>query len=102
MASGEAKKTTDHSRIRKWTEERGGHPATVTGTGSRGGAGVLRIDYPGYGGKDSLKEISWEEFFKKFDEEELAFLYQDKTATGRQSRFSKLVSRGSSRQRRSA
>jgi hypothetical protein len=102
MASGEAKKTTDHSKIRKWAEERGAHPATVKGTGGRGDAGLLRIDYPGYRGKESLKEISWDEFFKKFDESDLAFLYQEKTATGRQSRFSKLVSRNSQRQRKSA
>src|SRR5688500_17004509 len=102
MASGDAKKTTDHSKIRKWAEERGAHPATVKGTGGRGDAGLLRIDYPGYRGKESLKEISWDEFFKKFDESDLAFLYQEKTGTGRQSRFSKLVSRNSQRQRKSA
>jgi hypothetical protein len=102
MASGEAKKTTDHNKIRRWAEERGAHPATVKGTGGRGDAGLLRIDYPGYRGKESLKEISWDEFFKKFDESDLAFLYQEKTATGRQSRFSKLVSRNSQRQRKSA
>ena len=51
--------------------------------------GLLRIDYPGYSGEESLEEISWEEFFKKFDEEELVFLYQDED----NSRFSKFVSR---------
>ena len=101
MPGAQAKKTTDHTRIQKWAAERGGHPATVEGTGSRGGAGVLRIDYPGYRGKDRLKEISWDQFFRKFDEENLAFLYQEKTATGRQSRFNKFVSR-ESRRRRSA
>ena len=34
MATGtsEAKVTTDHKEIRKWVEERGGHPARVKGT----------------------------------------------------------------------
>jgi anaerobic selenocysteine-containing dehydrogenase len=41
---------------------------------------VLRFDFPGYRGKDKLEPISWDEFFKKFDEKKLVFLYQDRTA----------------------
>jgi len=87
--------TTDHEQIREWVEERGGRPACVKGTGGRGDTGLLRIDYPGRGDDDKLKEISWDEFFEKFDEQGLAFLHQDKTKGGRTSRFSKLVARGS-------
>jgi hypothetical protein len=54
---------------------------------------MLRIDFPGYSGADSLQEISWDEFFEKFDEQGLALLYQEKTKDGRQSNFNKLVSR---------
>jgi hypothetical protein len=89
----ESKKTTDHDEIRRWVEERGGQPATVEGTESGGEPGVLRIDYPGVGEDDKLKPISWEEFFEKFDEEQLAFLYQEETSSGDESRFSKLVRR---------
>jgi len=85
--------TTNHDEIRKWAEARGGKPATVKRTEDNGEAGVLRIDFPGYSGAGSLEEISWEEFFKKFDEKKLAFLYQDKTSSGEQSRFFKFVSR---------
>ena len=88
-----SKTTTNHDEIRKWAEARGGKPATVKRTESNGEAGVLRIDFPGYSGSDSLEAISWEEFFKKFDEKQLAFLYQEKTSSGEQSRFFKLVSR---------
>jgi len=88
-----SKTTTNHDEIRKWAEARGGKPATVKRTESNGEAGVLRIDFPGYRGSDSLEEISWDEFFKKFDEKQLAFLYQDETSSGEQSRFFKLVSR---------
>jgi len=71
-------------------EERGGHPATVKRTMEKGDEpGLLRIDYPGFSGSDSLEEISWEAFFKKFDEEKLAFLYDDEP----ENRFSKLVAR---------
>jgi hypothetical protein len=86
--------TTDHDEIRNWVEERGGHPATVRRTESAGHEpGILRIDYPGYSGRESLEEISWEDFFDKFEKEKLAFLYQDETAGGDCSRFSKLIAR---------
>src|SRR5438309_4590918 len=91
--AGETKITTNHEEIRKWAEARGGKPATVKRTENDGEAGVLRIDFPGYSGAGSLEEISWDEFFRKFDEKNLAFLYQDETSSGEQSRFFKLVSR---------
>jgi hypothetical protein len=91
--AGESKTTTDHQTIRKWVEERGGRPARVKGTGSNGDAGLLRIDYPGRGDDDALEEIDWDAFFKGFEENELAFLYQEETKDGDESRFSKLVSR---------
>jgi hypothetical protein len=90
--AGESRTTTNHDEIRKWAEARGGKPATVKSTESKGEPGVLRIDFPGYRGQDTLEEISWDAFFAKFDEKHLAFLYQDKTSSGEQSRFFKLVS----------
>jgi hypothetical protein len=94
MSDSEAKKTTDHEEIRRWVEERGGRPAKVKGTeGSGDDPGVLRIDFPGVGEEDRLEEISWDEWFKKFDEENLAFLYQDEVKSGEESRFVKLVRR---------
>jgi hypothetical protein len=91
--AGETKRTTDHEVIRKWVEERGGSPATVEDTGSKNEPGILRIDFPGYGNDGSLKRISWEDFFEKFEEKKLAFLYQDEMRDGEQSRFNKFVSR---------
>lgn len=90
--SGSAKTTTDHETIRRWVEERGGHPATVAGTHRGEEAGVLRIDFEGDGRDDKLEEISWDTFFEKFEESNLAFLYQDEQG-GKPSRFFKLVSR---------
>ena len=87
----EAKTTTDHNEIRRWVEERGGFPASVKGTGDQKDPGLLRIDYPGFSGEERLQKISWEEFFTKFDSENLAFLYQDEP----DSRFSKLIDRTS-------
>lgn len=87
--------TTDHETIRKWAEERGGKPAHVKRTGNKNDTGIIRIDFPGYSGGDSLEEISWEEFFEKFEASNLALVYQEETAEGERSNFNKLVSRES-------
>jgi len=97
MADTTSNTTIDHKEIQRWVDERGGHPARVKGTESKNSAGLLRIDYPGFSGEDSLEEISWEEFFDAFEKNGLAFLYQDKTADGKTSRFSKLVDRSSAK-----
>jgi len=91
----DARVTTDHNQIRRWVAERGGWPARVKGTDSNGKGGVLRIDYSGFSGEDTLERINWEEFFGTFDENNLAFLYQDKLEGGETSRFSKLIDRNS-------
>ena len=90
--SHESKTTTDHDEIKKWVEDRGGRPAIVKGT-EKGESALLRIDYPGFSGEDTLEQIEWDEFFQIFDDNELAFLYQDATEGGGESRFSKFVNR---------
>jgi hypothetical protein len=103
VAMSEAKSTTDHQKIKSWVEERGGKPAAVKGTGSGGDdPGVLRIDFPGYTGEESLEQITWEQFFDKFEKERLAFLYQEETKEGNKSRFSKLTNRESTEQSKRA
>ncbi|GGM93159.1 hypothetical protein GCM10010967_27840 [Dyadobacter beijingensis] len=95
-SAGDSKSNTstrDHDTIRHWVEQRGGVPSVVKGTAKKkDGGGILRIDFPGYSGEDSLEEISWDEFFQKFDDSKLEFLYQEKTADGKESRFNKFVS----------
>ena len=87
--SADSQVTTDHEEIRRWVEERGGQPARVKGRD------LLRIDYPGFSGEDTLEPMDWEEFFQVFDENNLAFLYQETTKDGGESRFSKFVDRDS-------
>jgi hypothetical protein len=91
---GESQTTTDHEVIRTWAEERGGRPAQVSVTGD-GEVGILRIEFPDYpeNRDEALEPISWDEFFDKFEKEKLAFLYQDTTAGGEQSRFFKFINR---------
>lgn len=91
--------TTDHDVIRKWVEARGGRPTRAAGTGGENDPGMLRIDFPGYRGAKALEPISWDEFFRKFDEKNLAFLYQDTTAQGKESRFFKFISRETAEKR---
>lgn len=85
----DAQRTTSHDTIRRWAEERGGRPATVAQT-TDDSAGVLRIDFEPENA-EGLELISWQDFFDKFDEENLEFLYQDQTEDGSVSRFHKFV-----------
>jgi hypothetical protein len=89
----EAKTTTNHETIRQWVEERDGKPATVEGTGEGEDAGLLRIDFPDGEADPGLETIEWDDFFAKFDESGLAFLYQEQTADGELSRFCKFVNK---------
>lgn len=85
--------TTDHEEIRRWAEERHAKPSCVKGTGDKKDTGVIRLDFPGYSGEDRLEEISWDDWFQKFDDNDLGLLIQDKTADGKKSNFNKLVKR---------
>ena len=88
-----AQKTTDHKAIQRWVESRGGRPSRVASTGEEGEGGILLIDF---GEKEpSLEEISWEEFFRTFEDRHLAFLYQDEAGKGGKSRFFKFIDRDS-------
>jgi hypothetical protein len=90
----DAQKTTDHDTIRHWVEERHGKPASVPGTGKGDeDIGLLQIDFAEDGDDESLERISWDKFFEKFEQKQLAFLYQDQKANGEPSTFNKLVVR---------
>jgi len=83
MASAEP--VTDHEEIRQWAEKHGGRPSKVE-TDEPGG--ILRLDF---GDKEeNLTEISWDEFFQIFDDNELALLLQEDK---QRSRFNKFVAR---------
>lgn len=92
MAS-ESHTTTDHDEIRRWVEEHDGQPASVQDTSKGDDPGVLRIDFPGGAGSDELEHLSWDDWFEKFDDNDLAFLYQEKKSSGEDSTFFKLVRR---------
>ena len=92
MSSHSSKTTTDLKKIQEWAEERNGKPVKVKGTGGKND-GLLRIDFPGYSGGDTMEEISLDEWYKIFKENDLQFLYQEETSGGKESRFFKLINK---------
>jgi hypothetical protein len=96
MAS-DSRMLTDHDEIREWAEARKARPAAVKRTETADDPGIIRLDFPGYSGEGTLDPISWDEWFEKFDDSNLALLVQDKTADGERSNFNKLVHREQAR-----
>jgi hypothetical protein len=87
--------TTDHEEIRRWAEKQGGKPAAVRRTHQGGDIGIIRIMFPNaaHSEHDQLEEISWDEFFRQFEESKLALLHEP------DGRFSKLVGRDTAERR---
>ncbi len=87
--------TTNPEEIRRWVEARGGRPAAVAPLlqdefGLKA-IGALRIAFPEEHDKGNLEMLPWETFFEVFEARSLAFLYQERTSTGEQSRFNKFI-----------
>lgn len=94
--------TTDHDQIRKWAESRGGKPAAVKATHRGDDPGIIRLIFPDAPNANdgSLEEISWDDFFEKFDEAGLALLYQENLSGDGKSLFNKLIGRETAEARR--
>ena len=58
-----------------------------------GAPGVLRIDFPGGAGKTGWRAHRWDRWLEYFDQNDLAFVYQQRKADGEESTFFKLVRR---------
>lgn len=84
--SGTTRRTSNPVIIRRWTEQRGGHPARVAAIPD---GGVPRIAF----GKPEagLELIGWDRFFEIVHKRELAFLYQEETEDGSTSKFYKFI-----------
>jgi hypothetical protein len=81
--------TRNHDVIKTWAQHRKATPATVPGTEHEGRPGVLRFDFPGYGGR-SLEKIPWDDWFRTFDTRKLTFLFQEHKRDGAESNFFRL------------
>lgn len=87
--------TTDHDAIRRWIEARGGRPVRMPVEADPESHGCpLHVDFAGLTGEDCGEPVEWDEFFATFEEEKLAFVYQEHTAHGEISRAAKFVDRG--------
>ena len=53
---------------------------------------MLRINFSS-NTKEGLNDISWELFFEIFDENNLAFLYQEENIDGDQAKFYKIINK---------
>ncbi|MFI9633709.1 hypothetical protein ACIHAX_13535 [Nocardia sp. NPDC051929] len=81
--------TRNHDVIRRWAAQRGARPATVPGSEHDGRLGVLRFDFPGYGGA-VLRPVRWEEWFATFDARRLRFWYVERGTDDPPSNFNRL------------
>lgn len=97
---GTTQRTTDHATIRTWAEARGTRPSAVKGPGAGHEISGLRLD--SRDGESWLEEITWDEFFRRFEEMGLEFLYQDVSRDGEPSTFYRLINRTPRSQERAA
>ena len=76
-------RTTDHKVIRKWVALKKGTPAIIDHRVANGDKEGIRINFPGHfdeallSRKQLKDDVTWNEFFKIFEEEQLVFIYDD-------------------------
>jgi hypothetical protein len=92
--SSRPKSTTSLEEIRQWAESRGGYPA-IARRDDGGGADSVEIVFSGVDTDedDKPEEISWDEFYRRFSQANLKFVYQEKTPSGKLSHLWKFVDR---------
>jgi hypothetical protein len=86
---GQSLATRSPEVIKHWAQERQAVPATVPGTEHGDHLGVLRFNFPGYGGR-KLQEVSWDQWLKTFQDRHLVFLFQEHKKNGDMSNFFRL------------
>ena len=91
--SGETKVTTNHEEIRRWASDRGGRPVMLQHDLANPRAAELQIDLLFHKYDDRKKEVSWDDFFARFEGDQLALVYQTETEGGKLSRFARIVRR---------
>ena len=71
------KYTVDNDEIRGWMEEHGGTPAILKETSDDGleSPDMLHISFNPQ--SPDMEEMDWEEFFERFENENLALVYDD-------------------------
>ena len=73
----QGKVTTDHGLIKNWAEARHGCPAVIRKITDAGIDLVLSFVFPDIDPEGIARKLSWDEFFERFDQQHLVFVYDD-------------------------
>jgi hypothetical protein len=84
--------TTDRETIRQWVSERGGMPSMLRRT-NHAAEDTLLINFPNDGSDEPAIDISWADFFRHFDDRNLAFIYQESLPDAEDAQVYQLVDR---------
>lgn len=76
------KYTADNDEIRAWMEEHGALPAVLKETSDNGEESPDMLQISFNPNDPNMKEMDWEEFFERFENENLALVYDDATPKG--------------------
>lgn len=73
--------SVDHETIKKWIIKHKGKPEIIDDPDANGDEIGIRVDFPGpdddrFFDANEIREIPWEEFFKIFEDQQLAFEYE--------------------------
>jgi hypothetical protein len=79
----QGKITTDRTVIQSWAHARQGQPALVR----KGQNPVLAIVFPDCDSAVVERGLSWNEFFDRFEQQRLVFMYQDTDQNENLSRY---------------
>lgn len=89
-----SKITSNRDKIKSWVEKRGGKPAILCEEQPlTENHGVLRILFPGDDIKENVKVVTWDQFFERFDQSHLGFMYDEEQSENLHNSFFKFVSR---------
>ncbi|WP_440006977.1 hypothetical protein [Halomicrococcus sp. SG-WS-1] len=89
----ESKITTDRETIRNWADERNLEPVRRTTAGTEEPS--VRLVHDAETGRSGHEEVSWDEFFDRFEDEQLAFMYQEFDSVDDEVEFAEVIDRTS-------
>lgn len=80
MAERTTHYTSNHTEIRSWAKRHGARPGIARDTIASRDLDQLTLVLPGERGEENVEFIDWDEFFRRFDEEEMVFVYEERKA----------------------
>ncbi len=74
------KRTIDHAEIQQWVEKNKGFPQVIDDPEAGHDTPGIRINFPNIADPflpDYVREVSWDEWFEVFDQQQLMFVYEE-------------------------